>query len=395
MKKHFAFLLCLIRMLSLISCHTNSQNAQETTATTETDSSANNAAMQMYEAAIKEEISVFDERLGEINLKGLRFTNKDTELGSCKLLKKAVLDIDRDGINEFVIQSPDQEHIILRYDNGRVYSYRLDAHDYYRLNTDGTFYWYDSFESSGRACGLSRIVFVAQTLNVKPIYSLEVSANPTKYEYFVEGQVVTGNEYYDYQHDQNVHRKSVKFSQFELACSYPISAQQAWDLANAYWDDQDGCAECSAGTAWTVRIAMIDTPNSETNAYRFAFLVECNSGGGLEGYECMPPHTVREHDQILVNASTGEIVASSYDPDGECISVEQAIEIAQNDCDYIDFETEGNAYLVEHDADAAAPDHFYVIVIQKYYVDHYSAYTTRWVHKYTGEIIAPYYINGK
>ena len=80
MKKHFAFLLCLIMMLSLISCHTNSQNAQETTATTETDSSANNVAMQMYEAAIKEEISVYDERLGEVKLKGLRFTNNDTEL---------------------------------------------------------------------------------------------------------------------------------------------------------------------------------------------------------------------------------------------------------------------------------------------------------------------------
>ena len=67
-------------ILSLISCHTNSQNAQETAATTEADSSANNAAMQMYEAAIKEKISVYDERLGEINLKGLRFTNNDTEL---------------------------------------------------------------------------------------------------------------------------------------------------------------------------------------------------------------------------------------------------------------------------------------------------------------------------
>ncbi len=356
MKKHFAFLLCLIMMLSLISCHTNGQNAQETTSTTEADSSANNAAMQMYEAAIKEEISVFDERLGEVKLKGL--SNNDSELGSCKLLKKAVVDIDRDGINEFVIQSPDQEHIILRYDSGRVYSYRLDAHDYYRLNTDGTFYWYDFVESSGRACGLSRIVFDAQTLNVIPIYSLEVSANPTEYEYFVEGKAVTGNEYYDYQHDQNVHRPSVKFSQFELACSYPISAQQAWDLANAYWNDQDGCAECSAGTTWTVRIAMIDTPNSETNAYRFAFLVEWNSGGGLEGYECMPPHTVREHDQILVNASTGEIVASACDWGSACISVEQAIEIAKKDCEYIDFENEANEYLVEHDADATAPDHF-------------------------------------
>ncbi len=394
MKKHFAFLLCLIMMLSLISCHTNGQNAQETTATTEADSPANDAAMQMYEASIKEKISVFDERLGEIKLKGLRFTGNDTDLGACKLLKKAILDIDRDGINEFVIQSPDYEHIILRYDNGRVYSYRLDAHHYYRFNTDGTFYWYDSFESAGHACGLSQIVFDAQTLNVKPIYSLEVSENPTKYEYFVKGQAVTGNEYYDYR-DQNVHKQSMKFSQFELDCSYPITAEHAWNLANAYWDDQNGCAECSAGTTWTARIVLIDIPNYETNAYRFAFLVEWSSGGGLEGHECMPPHTIREHDQILVNALTGEIVASTYDSDGECISVEQAIEIAKNDCEYIDFENEGDAYLVKHDAGAAAPDHFYVIVIQKYFGDRYSVYATKWVDKYTGEIITPYYLNGK
>jgi len=96
-----------------------------------------------------------------------------------------------------------------------------------------------------------------------------------------------------------------------------------------------------------------------------------------------------------VNAYTGEITASTYDPDGRGVSVEEAIEIAKNDCEYIDFANEGDKYRVEHDADADAPDHIYVIVVKKYVADHYSFYTLYWVDKNTGEIVTPYYMWGK
>ena len=59
---------------------------------------------------------------------------------------------------------------------------------------------------------------------------------------------------------------------------------------------------------------------------------------------------------------------------------------------YIDFDSEENAYRVEHEPDATAPDHVYVIVIQEYVADHYSYSTKRWVDKNTGEIIFPYYM---
>lgn len=394
MKKHFAFILCLIIMISLISCGTNDQNVQETTATAEAESLTNDVAMQMYQAAIRDEISVYDEHFGEVKLKDLRFTENGTALGACNLLKKAILDIDQDGVNEFIIQSTNYEHIILRYFHGKVYSYRWDTADYYEFNTDGTFYWYDSFESDGWKCGLNKIVFDKETIRQEPVYSLTYTNHPAKYEYFVQGKSVTSDQYYEHR-THNTHKQSAEFSQFELACSYPVTAQNAWDLANAYWDFQDGCAESSAGTTWTARLALIDTPNSDTNYYRVAFQVEWSSGGALEGYECMPPYAIHKHDQILVNAFTGEIVASTYDPNGKVVTVEQAIEIAKNDCDYIDFDHEGNEYCALHDTQATAPDHIYVIVIQKYMVDHYSDYTVRWVDKNTGEIIAPYYLNGK
>lgn len=385
MKKTIFAFLFLTMLLSLFSCISN-QNQD--------DLSEAEIAMEMYEAAINDEICVFDERSGEIKLKSLRFPSNDTRLDACKLLMKAIPDIDQDGVNEYVIQSPDHEYIILRYCNGKVYSYRLDTDDFYQFNADGTFYWYDSSVADGEECGLSKIIFDGETLIVKSIYSLKYFENPTKYEYFVEGEDVTEDEYYAYR-AHNIHKAKMKFSQFELTCAYPITAEQAWNLANVYWDHQDGRSECGAGTIWTAGIVLIDTPNSETDYYRVAFQVEWNSGGGREGHECLPPHHINVHDQILVNAFTGEIVASTYDPNGKGVSVEEAIEIAKKDCEYIDFDTEGNGYRVEHNVNEPAPDHVYVIVIQKYDTDHYSFYNSVWIDKHTGEIIFPYYMNGK
>ena len=178
-------------------------------------------------------------------------------------------------------------------------------------------------------------------------------------------------------------------------CAYPITAEQAWDLANAYWDHQDGRTDCAAGTVFTARIVLIDTPDSDTNEYRFAFQVESTSNGGGEGDECKPPYHVNSYDQILVDAFTGKIMASTYDPNGKSVSVEEAIEIAKKDCEYIDFDKEEKEYRVEHGRNVTAPDHVYVIVIQRLVIDHYSTVTEVWVDKYTGEPIFPYYVYGK
>ena len=380
MNKYITFLLCLLMMLSLSSCNQNKD--QDTLSQAE-------KAMKMYEAAIKGEICVIDERMGETQLKNLRFQRTDTSLDECILLTKSILDIDQDGVNEYVIQSPDQNYIILRSYNGNVYSYRLNTEDFYRFNTDGSFHWYTSSET-GETCGFNKIVFEGETLTVKALYNFQYSKNPTKYEYFVEGKAVTKQEYDSYRSDISYQR--IEFSQFELSCSYPITAEQAWNLANTYWDHQDGASDCGAGTVWTAKLRLIDTPNSETDSYRFAFQVEWHSSGGGEGDECRPPYNIQTMDQILVNAFTGEVVASTYDPNGKRVSVEEAIELVKADCDYIDFDQEGSKYRVLHDVNKAAPDHFYVITIQKYYSDYYSDYAVSWVDKHTGEVVSPYYM---
>ena len=110
----------------------------------------------------------------------------------------------------------------------------------------------------------------------------------------------------------------------------------------------------------------------------------------------MPPSSIREIDQILINAYTGEITTpEEIAANGKCISLDEAIEIAKNNCEYIDFDKEGSNYRVELDVNAPAPDHVYNIVIQKFMDDHYFIYSRNWIDKYTGETISPYYMYGK
>ncbi len=270
----------------------------------------------------------------------------------------------------------------------------MDTGDFYNFNTDGSFHWYNSSEAEEWACGLNKIIFDGETLNEKSICRLKFSKKTTKYEYFVEGEAVTEDEYDTYRN--NIRYERMKFSQFELTHFYPITAEKACNLANAYWDNQDGRTDVAAGTVFTARIVLIDTPNFETNYYRVAFHVESTSNGAGEGDECKPPHHINSHDQILVNAFTGEIIASSYEPNGKVVSVEEAMEIAKKHCSDFDGGLYGeNAYCAEHAVNATAPDHVYVIVIQKYVTDQYSIFNEVWVDKNTGKIITPYYVNGK
>jgi hypothetical protein len=430
MKKYIAFLLCLIMLSSLFSCNVDKENytdsstgdttdkEQNSTQSSDDTTTDNNAAtdnntttnnntpvdepifkkseehyiaMRAYAAVIKGEGRAIDERLGEINLKGYHFPSNNTRLKECRLLEKAVLDVDGDGIGEFVIKSPDQEYIILRYYNGKVYSYCLESCDFYKFNTDGTFYWAISPDTSASECGLSKIVFEGESLSIKSLYSLK---GTELCEYFVEGEAVTEREYYNYRKD--IRKKTMNFSYFDLTPLYPINSEQAWNLANEYWNNQDGSRDAGAGSFWINNIVLIEAPSSDTDHYRVSIQTESYSSDTSYGNECMPPYFVKEIDQILINAFTGEIITpEEIAANGKCISLDEAIEIAKNNCNYVDFDKEGSNYRVELDVNRAAPDHVYNIVVQKLMDDHYFIYSHTWIDKYTGEIISPYYMYGK
>ena len=71
---------------------------------------------------------------------------------------------------------------------------------------------------------------------------------------------------------------------------------------------------------------------------RLAFQVESTSNV-REGGECMPPYHINSYDQILVNAFTGEIIPSTYESECKGVTIDEAIEIAKNNCEYIDFDS--------------------------------------------------------
>ena len=181
----------------------------------------------------------------------------------------------------------------------------------------------------------------------------------------------------------------------EMIGSYPVTAEQAWSLANEYWDGQNGSRDCGAGTVWTAKITVSDTPIQDGKYYTADFLVEWRSNVGRDDGESTEPYYVQTKDRILINAFTGEITTPACEAGNKCISVEEAIEIVENHCKDADLDNGKNAYRGELDVSEPAPDHIYVIVVQKIVDNDYAYETEYWIDKYTGEIVTPYYMYGK
>ena len=59
------------------------------------------------------------------------------------------------------------------------------------------------------------------------------------------------------------------------------------------------------------------------------------------------------------------------------------------------YDVEENGYRVEHAVNANAPDSVYVMVVQRFVIDHYSTFDEIWIDKNTGETINPYSFEGK
>ena len=316
MKKYIAFLLCLIMILSLISCDINnnhedlSSNENGGLSDVNDDStnddnitpsvSENEKAMQMYEAAIKGEICIFDERTGEIKLDDCRFPSNNLRLGECEILNKAILDMDGDGINEYVIQSPDKDHIVLRYYNGKVYSYCFDSGNFYNLNIDGSFYWSDSYESENWTHGSNQITFDGASLNIKEIYRIKHKRPFDFYEdleFYVDGKHITLGEFLDYHKSGTL----VIFSPLDISCEYPISSEKACEIASNYWKIENGMSDGAAGTLILHRIVILEKPNSDTHGYRISWQWEGYRNHVPDPTYSLPPKNVILHKELFVD----------------------------------------------------------------------------------------------
>lgn len=329
MKKYIAALLCLILLSSLFSCDiekTNDNKKIEDNTNTAGVTSQGDAdtpspaktqaeiAMEMYEAAIHDEIYVFDEHWGEIKLKACRFPSDNLSFGECESLSKAILDMDGDGINEYVIQSEAKDHIVLHYDNGKVYSYGFENHNFYNLNTDGSFYWSDSYETENWSRGLSQITFDGSSLRIKEIYRIK-HKNPLDFyedlEFYVDGKQITRKEF----SNSDIYKTAVIFSPLDIACEYPISSEKAYELASDYWEFESGMSEGVAGTRLVHKIVILEKPNGDTLRYRIAWQVEGYRNHVPDSWYSLPPESVKMYKELFVDAITGECWGENTNPE--------------------------------------------------------------------------------
>lgn len=320
MKKHIAFLLCLIMILSLFSCESNNnqddRSSNENTDSSDVSEDSTNdiseaeIAMQMYEAAINDEICVVDEHLGEIKLKDCRFPSNNLRLGECEILSKAILDMDGDGINEYIIQSEAKDHIVLHYYDGTVYSYCFDSMNFFNLNTDGSFYWIDSYELSNCTRGCNQIAFEGSSVRIKEIYRIKQKSpyddGDGNQEYYMGGKQITRKEFRDY-YDSNCRGTTgAIFSPLDISCEYLISSEKAYEIASGFWGFKSGTEDGAAGSLYVLRIVILEKPNNDTKSYRIGYLLERYITHVIDTCYAQPPTSVRIYKELIVDAITGE-----------------------------------------------------------------------------------------
>ena len=321
MKKYIAFLLGLLIILSLFSCESNKDQddllLDNNSGSLDIDDSTNDdnvtpppteadIAMERYAAAINNEICVVDEHLGDIKLKDCRFLSDNLRIEECEILNKVILDMDSDGINEYVIQSPTKDHIVLHYYNGKVYSYSFDNSNFYNLNTDGSFYWIDSYETTNCTRGLNQIEFDGSSLRIKEIYKIKQTSiyDYLACEYYVDGKQITSADFSN--SDIHKHKIGVTFTPLDISCDYPITSEKAYELASNYWEIENGMNEGAAGSRILYTIVILEKPDSDTPSYRICLQTEEYRNHVPDWWYSLPPVNVKLDKEIYVDAITGE-----------------------------------------------------------------------------------------
>ena len=325
MKKLVAASLCLLMLLPLFACgveHTkNSENADsdassDEATTTPTQKTQSEIAMEEFTAAIHDEVHIFDRDLGEIKLSDCVFPSNHLRLGDCEILSKAILDMDGDGINEYVIQSEAKDHIVLRYYDGKVYSYCFDSKSFYNLNTDGSFYWIDSYESENCTRGLNQIAFDGSSLRIQEIYRIKQTSSydydDNDHEYYVNGKQITRQEFLN--DDGYTSKTGAIFSPLDISCEYPISSEKACELTSKHWKFESGSTDGTAGTLYVNRIVILEKPNSDAQRYRIGWQAEGYTSHVADSCFAQPPKSVTIHKELFVDAITGECWEEDTDP---------------------------------------------------------------------------------
>ena len=315
MKKYITFLLCLIMLLSLVSCNeTNDElDAQlsddaENTTVQETpentivpdnkedsviDTVQNEQARQAYGMALRNEIKIYYPILdsmtpAETYFEGICVVEKGNPT------RQTLIDMDKDGIKELIL-AYDGVFILLHFENDIVYATDFHLSSMETIYTDGSFSWSHTDDIFGYECGISRVSFVNGRKKVEELCRTEGDSN-----FFISGIQVTKKQYNDYLN--NSERTPIAFTDFDItAFDTAFLYNNEWKaikLASEYWGIKDGDFDPQGLRYRIICKREIDERWYEVSLYRFVY------------------NSYYEHLEIAtVNIETKEIKVTPY-PDG-------------------------------------------------------------------------------
>lgn len=250
--------------------------------------------VKVFEAVIAGDVCVIDGDQGEIKLQDLRIPGTGYALAEIMIDGKAVLDLDGDGMEEYVICLASSDSIILRYYGGQVYSYFLGFRQFYNLKVDGTFSWNDASNAEPFSYGGGKLFFDGTELNVKETYKIVGDGEPNA-EYYVNGQRVTYEELLTF---NGSHRPaSVEFTALGEPWKEIISSDRALEIAEEYWYDLYGVRPGDTADETGFPYAILPKSSDHTHyCFALSWLVEGTHFSTLE--------------IIYVDAFTGEVSES-------------------------------------------------------------------------------------
>ena len=168
-------------------------------------------AMEMYEAALKNEIKVYETDIEEYSyLKDCKTPYNRIPLCELERMGYVYMDVDGDTINELVIDCGDT--LILRYYEGCVYVYPFTFRGINSLHTDGSYSWNDTgvnFEY-----GENKLAFEGAKLKTKELWRIVNDGEPNA-EYYIDGKQVSDEEILKYFEDNP--KSKVEFLPLEVS----------------------------------------------------------------------------------------------------------------------------------------------------------------------------------
>ena len=250
--------------------------------------------MDLFDAVLSGDICVIDGDQGEIKLQDLRIPGTGYALDEIMIEGKAILDLDGDGVVEYIICLASSDSIILRYYGGQVYSYFLEFRRFYNLKVDGTFSWNDASNAEPFSYGGGKLFFDGTKLNVKETCKIVGDGEPNA-AYYVNGQRVTYEELLAF---NGSHRPDVvEFTAFEAPWQKTISFDRALEIAEEYWYDLYGIRPGDTASETGFPFAILPKSSDHTHyCIALSWLVEGTHFSTLE--------------IIYVDAFTGEVSES-------------------------------------------------------------------------------------